>query len=71
MALNLRRLNNYWLEKYGHPILMVETFVEEERFIGGVYRAGNWIEIGKTKGFPNLKRVIHLMIDRSGSLLKI
>ena len=50
---------------------MVETFVEEERFIGGVYRAGNWIEIGKTKGFPNLKRVIHLMIDRSGSLLKI
>ena len=34
---------------------MVETFVEEERFIGGVYRADNWIEIGKTKGFSKFK----------------
>ncbi|MBN1570689.1 MAG: DUF4338 domain-containing protein [Acidobacteria bacterium] len=46
----LRRLSQDWQRKYGHPILLVETFVERDRFAGTSYRAANWIRLGSTKG---------------------
>ncbi len=55
MSLNLDRLNNDWIEKYGHPILMAETFVDAKKFTGVVYRADNWLEIGATKCFSKFK----------------
>ena len=48
---NLRRLSSDWQERYGHPIVLAETFVDPERFEGTCYRAANWIEIGVSKGF--------------------
>ncbi len=51
LSLCLKRLSNDWLEKYGHPVLLVETFVDPEHFNGGVYRASNWQMVGHTKGF--------------------
>jgi hypothetical protein len=46
----LRRLSTDWQAKYGHPIFLVETFVERERFRGTVYRAANWQHVGATQG---------------------
>ena len=46
----LRRLSNDWSAKYGHPIHLVETFVERDRFRGTCYRAANWIGVGQTRG---------------------
>jgi len=46
----LRRLSADWQAKYGHPILLVETFVERERFRGTVYQAANWQRVGSTQG---------------------
>ena len=46
----LRRLSADWQKKYGHPILLVETFVERARFRGTVYRAANWQRVGETRG---------------------
>jgi hypothetical protein len=46
----LRRLSWDWQQKYGHPILLVETFVERDRFAGTSYKAANWIRIGSTTG---------------------
>ena len=37
-------------EKYGHPIYLLETFVERDRFRGICYQAGNWTYAGQTKG---------------------
>ena len=51
LSLNLQRLSADWLEHYGHPIALVETYVDPQRFEGTCYRAANWIEIGVTKGF--------------------
>lgn len=51
LSLNLHRLSQDWQERYEHPILLVETYVDPERFEGTCYRAANWIEIGVTKGF--------------------
>jgi len=46
----LRRLSQDWQNKYGHPILLVETFVERDRFKGTAYQAANWIKVGSTTG---------------------
>lgn len=44
------QLPGLWMEKYGHPIHLVETFVERERFRGTCYRAAGWIHVGATAG---------------------
>jgi hypothetical protein len=46
----IRRLSQDWQWKYGHPILLVETFVERDRFAGTSYKAANWIRLGSTAG---------------------
>ncbi len=50
LALVCRQLAADWQDKYGHPILLVETFVEVNRFKGTCYRAANWIPVGQTTG---------------------
>lgn len=45
-----RRISGDWREVYGHPVYMLETFVDTERFKGTCYRASNWIHLGKTTG---------------------
>lgn len=46
----LRRLNRDWHERYGHPVHLVETFVDGSRFRGTCYRAANWLKVGETVG---------------------
>lgn len=46
----VKRISPDWQRKYGHPILLLETFVEPERFAGTSYRAANWIHVGVTQG---------------------
>jgi len=45
-----RRIVADWQAKYGHPVVLLETFVERERFRGTVYRAANWQAVGVTAG---------------------
>ena len=45
-----RRLARDWQAKYGHGIVLLETFVERERFPGTAYRAANWLAVGATTG---------------------
>jgi hypothetical protein len=46
----LRRLSADWQKKYCHPIVLVETFVEQQRFAGTSYQASNWLRLGTTTG---------------------
>ncbi len=50
LALSLRRLSADWQQRYGHPIVLAETFVDLSRFAGTCYQAANWIYVGQTKG---------------------
>jgi hypothetical protein len=50
LGLAMRQLRQDWRERYGEDPLLVETFVEKQRYRGTCYRAGNWVEIGETKG---------------------
>jgi hypothetical protein len=45
-----RRLSRDWQARYGHPIHLVETFVERDRFAGTSYQAAGWIRVGATTG---------------------
>jgi hypothetical protein len=45
-----RRIAVDWRAKYGHPVLLLETFVERDRFVGACYRAANWQTLGSTQG---------------------
>jgi hypothetical protein len=44
------RIAEDWQGKYGHRVVLLETFVERERFRGTVYRAANWQAVGVTSG---------------------
>jgi len=46
----VRRLSQDWRCKYGHPIHLLESFVERGRFRGTCYRASNWVCVGQTQG---------------------
>ena len=45
-----RRISSDWLAKYGHPLFLLETFVERGRFRGIAYKAANWKHVGVTAG---------------------
>ena len=45
-----RRIDADWQAKYGHPIALLETFVDRERFRGTCYRAAGWHHVGATAG---------------------
>ena len=44
------RIGRDWQAKYGHSVVVLETFVEQSRFRGTVYRAANWQWVGRTQG---------------------
>lgn len=45
-----KQLSADWISKYGHPIHLLETFVERDRFKGTCYRAAGWLHVGATTG---------------------
>ena len=51
LSLCARRLVRDWPLRFGHEVLLLETFVDPERHRGTVYRAANWLEVGHTRGF--------------------
>lgn len=45
-----RRISQDWQALYHHPIHLLESFVDTERFQGVCYRAANWICVGRSAG---------------------
>jgi hypothetical protein len=50
LGLALRRVGSDWRARYGYEPLLVETFVDAERFAGTCYQAANWELVGVTQG---------------------
>jgi hypothetical protein len=46
----VRRIDQDWQKRYGHPLHLLETFVQPDRFRGTCYQAANWIHVGQTTG---------------------
>jgi hypothetical protein len=45
-----RRISDDWQTLYHHPIHLLESFVDTQRFRGTSYRAANWICLGRSLG---------------------
>lgn len=45
-----KRICADWMDKYGHAVHLLETFVDKTRYRGTCYRAANWIPVGRTRG---------------------
>jgi len=50
LAAVARVLSADWQRLYHHPIYLVETFIDPERFRGTAYEAANWVYLGQTTG---------------------
>jgi len=50
LSLTSHRLSRDWQDHYGYQPVLLETFVERDRFAGTCYKAANWVLVGQTKG---------------------
>jgi predicted transposase YbfD/YdcC len=60
----LSRLGCDWQAAYGHPVLVVETFVDPDQFCGTVYTANGWEELGQTDGSGRHQRDYYVRHDK-------
>jgi hypothetical protein len=51
MKLMLARLSQDWQTHWGHPLALVETFVDPQRFQGTAYKVSGWSHLGRTAGW--------------------
>jgi hypothetical protein len=58
------RLSGDWMDRYGHPVLVVETFVDPQSFRGTVYQAAGWTPLGQTQGNQRVSRDYYEPHDR-------
>jgi hypothetical protein len=60
LGLAAKRLGEDWQQRYGYEPVLLETFVDGQRFSGTCYRAANWRCLGQTagrsSGFSNGKK---------------
>jgi|TARA_B100001964_G_C14225294_1_gene597319 hypothetical protein len=56
LSLCQKRLPNDWQTAFGHPLVLLETFVDKQRFHGTIYKAANWIYVGDTMGFRRVRK---------------
>ena len=57
LSLCERRISQDWQQRFGYPLLLLETFVDPQLFHGTVYRAANWVQVGNTRGFRRTRPV--------------
>ena len=56
LSLAARVVVDDWEEAYGVRPVLLETFVERERFEGTCYLAANWVDVGATSGRGRMDR---------------
>jgi hypothetical protein len=59
LGMSVRGLSLAWAARYGHPVVLAETFVDLSRFRGTCYRAANWCYIGTTQGHAKRGNAYH------------
>jgi len=51
MRLMLERLSADWQARWGHPLALVETFVDPRYYQGTAYKVSGWSHLGRTAGW--------------------
>jgi hypothetical protein len=68
LALNTARLSGDWLAVYGHPIVLVESFVDTQLFRGTAYKAAGWQALGYSSGFKRVAQDFYEVHERPKQL---
>lgn len=63
-----KRLSGDWEKKYGHPLLMAESFVDGQLFRGTSYKASGWTMLGLTQGYGRSADDFYVKHDRPKQL---
>jgi len=51
MKLMLGQLSSDWQKRWGHPVVLVESFVDPRHYQGTAYKVSGWSHLGKTAGW--------------------
>lgn len=68
MKLCLQRLPQDWTDRYGHAVLVAESFVDSQQFQGTCYKASGWTLLGHTQGHRRARQDFYLPHDRPKQL---
>jgi hypothetical protein len=68
LKLAAQRLSEDFPRVHGHPVVLVETFVDPEHYRGACYQAANWLPLGRTAGFARAGRDYYEKHDRPKEL---
>ena len=68
LSLGLKALPGQWEQAHGFAPLLAETFTDIERFEGTCYKAANWQQVGRTKGFERHRADYYRRHDRPKKL---
>ncbi len=55
LSLCWHRIQADWVERFGYPLLLLETFVDPIRFVGTLYQAASWRYVGDTLGYQRIR----------------
>ena len=56
LSLCVKKLPQDWQDVYNYKPVLLETFVERDRFAGTCYKAANWVFVGCTQGRGKMDR---------------
>jgi hypothetical protein len=68
LALCTARVSADWQERWGHPIVAVESFVDGQRLRGTAYKATGWQRLDATRGFGRVAGDSYLLHDQPKQL---
>lgn len=68
MKLCLQRLSQDWANRYGHAVLLAETFVDQQQYSGTCYKASGWTLLGQTQGYKRSRRDYYQAHDQPKTL---
>lgn len=68
MKLMLERLAADWQEKWGHPVVLAETFVDPQLYQGTAYKVSGWSQLGNTSGWKRSAEDFYLKHERPKQL---
>lgn len=68
LKLCLQRLSQDWTDRYGHAVLVAESFVDPQQFQGTCYKASGWTLLGHTQGNRRARQDFYLPHDRPKQL---
>jgi hypothetical protein len=68
LKLCLQRLAQDWTDRYGHAVLVAESFVDPQQFLGTCYKASGWTLLGHTQGHRRARQDFYVRHERPKQL---